>query len=154
MNKIIISGHLGGDPETRAMPDGTKVTNFSVAVNAWQKGGEVTIWYRVACWGNQFDRILQHLKKGSAIFVTGTLRPPRIWTDRDGQPQVSMEIDAKDLDFPNIGRGQQGDQQASQYDRQPQSAQGQAYSFPGAPENGQAPAPVGADQSSDDDLPF
>jgi len=153
MNKIIIAGHLGADPEQRVMPDGTKVTNFNMAVNVWQKGGETTIWYRVACWGDQFDSILSHLKKGSAIFVIGNMRPPRIWTDREGQPQVSLEIDAKALDFPNIGRQQQQDQspQTSPYD-QPQ--QGQSHHFSGAPETGQAPAPVSTSNTADNDLPF
>ena len=155
MNKMIIAGHLGGEPEQRVMPDGKKVTNFSVAINVWQKGGEVTVWYRVACWGNQFDQILTHLKKGSAVIVMGNLKPPRIWTDKNGQPQVSLEVEAKSVEFPNFGRSQQSDQgaQASPYD-QPQATQGQGHNFPGAPEAGQAPAPAAANNAPEDDLPF
>jgi len=150
MNKIMIAGHLGADPDSRAMPDGTKVVNLRLAVNIWQKGGEITVWYNISCWGNQFDNIIQHLKKGSAVIVTGNLKAPRIWTDKNGQPQTQLDVDAVSLEFPRFGRSQQQDQtpQASPYDQQRQEV-------PGAPETGQAPAPVGAgNNGQEEDLPF
>ncbi len=153
MNKIILAGHLGADPDQRVMPDGTKVTNLRLAVNVWQKGGDTTIWYSVSCWGSQFDKIMPHLKKGSAVFVTGNLKPPRIYSDRDGQPKTALDVDAVSIEFPKIGKGQQDEQsQSSPYDQGSSSAQ--SYQFPGAPERGQAPAHAGGVQDQDDDLPF
>ncbi len=156
MNKLIIAGHLGADPDSRVMPDGTKVTNLNLAVNVWQKGGEVTIWYNISCWRDQFNNIMPHLKKGSAVIVIGNLKPPRIWTDQSGQARVSMDVDAISLEFPKFGKSQQQEaqtQQASPYDQKP--AQEARSEIPGSPAQGQEPAPVGAAQGSgEEDLPF
>lgn len=155
MNKAMLAGHLGADPDSRVMPDGTKVTNLRLAVNVWQKGGEVTVWYNISCWGTQFDNIMPHLKKGSAIIVMGNLKPPRIWTDQSGQPRTQLDVDAVSLEFPRIGRNNQENQtpQPSPYDQKP--AQETRYEFSGASAQGQEPLPAGVSHGAEeDDLPF
>lgn len=108
--KIVIVGNLGGDPELRYMPDGTAVSNFSVATNRrWtnQDGtpGEETVWFRVAAWRRQAETVAEYLKKGRQVMVEGRMTPdketggPRIWTGNDGQPRASYEITADRVIF-------------------------------------------------------
>ena len=109
--QIIIVGNLGGDPEMRYMPDGTAVTNFSVATNRkWTDGSgapqEEVCWFRVSVWGRQAETTNQYLAKGSKVLVEGQLRPdpatggPRIWTrGSDGTVGASYEIKADTVRF-------------------------------------------------------
>ncbi len=108
MNQITVAGHLGADPEVRFTSSGQKVTTVRVAARA-RKG---TIWWRVTIWGEQFDKMMPYFKKGSPIIVFGELDMPEIFTDRDGRPQPSMNITAKDISFSPFGRpdGQGADQ--------------------------------------------
>ena len=116
-HKVIIVGNLGRDPEMRYTPDGTPVTNFSVATNRrWtnQDGsqGEETVWFRVSAWRRLAETCNQYLTKGRQVFVEGIMRPdsetggPRIWTGNDGQPRASFEIVAHTVRFLG-GRGDQ-----------------------------------------------
>lgn len=104
MNHAIIAGHLGADPEVRFTSSGQKVTTFRVAAKVRRGGKEETIWWRVTVWGDQFDKILSFFKKGSAVIVFGELSKPEIFTDRNGQPQVSMNVTAFNLTFSPFGR--------------------------------------------------
>lgn len=106
MNKLTIAGHLGADPEVRYTSGGQKVTGFRVAVNSRKGGQDTTIWYRVSVWGEntRFDKMMTYLKKGSGVIVTGDLAPPQIYTDKAGQNQVSLEINADSLSFSPFGR--------------------------------------------------
>lgn len=109
--KLIIIGNLGGDPEMRYMPDGTAVTNFSVATNRrWTDGRtgdqrEETTWIRVSVWGKQAESANQYLSKGSQVLVEGRLRPdpetgsPRLWTRQDGTVAASFEMTAFNVRF-------------------------------------------------------
>lgn len=109
--KITIVGNLGGDPEMRYMPDGTAVTNFSVATNRrWtnQQTGEPaeeTTWFRVSVWGRQAESANQYLSKGRQVLVEGRLRPdpqtggPRMYTRQDGTVGASFEIRALTVQF-------------------------------------------------------
>lgn len=109
--KLIIIGNLGGDPEMRYMPDGTAVTNFSVATNrGWtdSRTGESrdeTTWFRVSVWGRQAEPANQYLSKGRRVLVEGRLRPdpdtgsPRLWTRQDGTVTASFEIHAENVRF-------------------------------------------------------
>ena len=104
--KIVIVGNLGGDPEMRYMPDGTAVTNFSVATNRrWtdQASGQPrdeTTWFRVSVWGKQGESANQYLTRGSKVLVEGRIRPdpatggPRTFTRQDGTIGASFEINA------------------------------------------------------------
>lgn len=111
MNTITIIGHLGADPVTRFTPSGQKVTTFTVATNARKGGNDVTVWFRVTVWGDRFDKMISHLKKGSAIIVVGELQKPEIWTDKEGRPQITLEITAEMLRFSPLGRGERQGQE-------------------------------------------
>ena len=104
--KIFLAGNLGRDPEMRYTPNGTAVTNFSVATDErWttQDGQqqERTIWWRVKVWGSQAETVSQYLSKGSRVFIEGRMDPdpetggPRVWTGNDGQARASFEIVAR-----------------------------------------------------------
>ncbi|NGX40544.1 MAG: Plasmid-derived single-stranded DNA-binding protein [Candidatus Anoxychlamydiales bacterium] len=104
MNIITIAGRLGVDPEVRFTSNGQKVTTLRVAVNVRKSGKEDTIWYRVTVWGENFDKMISFLKKGSALIVVGDLAKPEIFDNREGKPQVSMNITASSLMFSPFGR--------------------------------------------------
>lgn len=109
--KITIAGNLGGDPEMRYMPDGTAVTNFSVATNRrWTDSRtgqqqDETIWFRVSVWGKRAEVANEYLAKGQKVLVEGRLRPdpqtgaPRLWTRQDGTVAASYEIIADNFVF-------------------------------------------------------
>lgn len=88
VNKIVLIGNLGADPEVRALPSGDSVANFSIATTDRRSNGnggyvDATEWHRVALYGRQADVAGQYLKKGSQVYVEGKLRSGR-WTDRGG----------------------------------------------------------------------
>ena len=99
VNKVLIIGNLGKDPETRYMPSGDAVTNFSVATtDKWkdkQSGEqkETTEWHRISTFGKLAEIAGQYLKKGSQVYIEGSLRT-RKWTDSNGQEKYSTEIKA------------------------------------------------------------
>jgi len=115
MDKIIIIGNLGCDPEMRYTPAGRPVTNFSVASNRrWTDadGGthEATVWFRVAAWGRLAEVCNQYLQKGRQVYIEGRLVSdpetggPRVWEDRDGNSRASFEVTAQTVQFLG-GRG-------------------------------------------------
>lgn len=110
MNIIQIAGHLGADPEVRFTPDGKKVVSLRVATNVRRGGKDETVWYKVAIWGDRWDKMLPHFKKGSSIIVVGELGKPDVYTDKEGRPQVSLEVTADILRFSPFGKanGQEG----------------------------------------------
>lgn len=109
--RIVIVGNLGRDPEMRYMPDGTAVTNLSVATSRrWtdrQSGEqrEETAWFRVSVWGQQAETVNQYLSKGRQVLVEGRLRPdpetggPRLYTRQDGTVGASFEVRAFTVRF-------------------------------------------------------
>jgi single-strand DNA-binding protein len=108
--KIIIVGNLGGDPEMRYTPDGTPVTNFSVATNRrWNNPdgsrGEETTWFRVTAWRRQAEVAAEYLSKGRQVMVEGRMNSdkatggPRVWTGQDGVARASYEITAQRIIF-------------------------------------------------------
>jgi single-strand DNA-binding protein len=102
-NKITIVGYLGRDPELRYTPQGTAVCNFSVATtekrrNARGETEEHTLWFRVAAWGRQAEVANEYLAKGKQVYVEGRLRLEE-YTDRDGNPRTSLEVNASDIHF-------------------------------------------------------
>ena len=118
--KIIIVGNLGRDPEMRYTPDGTPVTNFSVATNRRcnQDGsqGEETTWFRVTAWRRQAEVAAEYLSKGREVMIEGRMNPdkatggPRIWTGQDGVARASYEITASRIIFlQGRGNGDQSD---------------------------------------------
>jgi len=107
MNQITIAGHLGADPEVRFTSSGQKVTTLRVAARVRRGAKDETIWWKVTVWGEQFDKMIPYFKKGSPIIVVGEMNKPEIFTDRDGRPQVSMNITALNLLFSPFGRPDQ-----------------------------------------------
>jgi single-strand DNA-binding protein len=103
MNQTTIGGHLGADPEVRFTSSGQKVTTLRVATRA---GKEETIWWKVTLWGDQFDKMVSYLKKGSAVMCTGELNKPEIFTDREGKPQISVSLTAWHVGFSPFGKTQ------------------------------------------------
>lgn len=104
MNQTTIAGHLGADPEVRFTSSGQKVTTLRVAARVRKGGKDETIWWKVSVWGEQYDKMMPHFKKGSPIIVIGEMNKPEIFTDRDGRPQVSMSMTAYNLMFSPFGR--------------------------------------------------
>ncbi len=117
--KIIIVGYLGGDPQMRYMPDGTAVTNFSLATNRrWndRNGQQVdeTTWFRISVFGRQAETANEYLTKGKQVLVEGRLRPdpetggPRLWTGQDGTMRASFEVTAESFRFIGSRDGASG----------------------------------------------
>ncbi|MBM3193967.1 MAG: single-stranded DNA-binding protein [Chlamydiae bacterium] len=106
MNNGMVAGHLGSDPETRFTSSGQKVTTFRVGCKSRK---DESIWWRVTIWGDQFDKMLPYFKKGSPIIVQGEITKPEIYTDKEGKPQVSMQIVATNVAFSPFGKGKEGE---------------------------------------------
>lgn len=101
VNKAIIIGNLGNDPELRTTPGGTRVATFSVATNRrWSgRGGamqEETQWHRVVAWTKLAEIAEQYLKKGDRVYIEGRIQY-RQWEDQNGQKRFSTEIVANDM---------------------------------------------------------
>jgi single-strand DNA-binding protein len=109
INKVILIGHLGQDPETRAMPSGSAVANLRVATTeSWRdkQSGETkesTEWHNVALFGRTAEVAAQYLRKGSQVYIEGRLRT-RKWQDKQGNDRYTTEIVANDMQMLG-GRG-------------------------------------------------
>ena len=112
INKVIIVGNLGGDPETRYMPSGSAVTNITVATNeSWKdkQTGEQkdrTEWHKVAMFNRLAEIAAEYLRKGSQVYIEGKLRT-RKWQGKDGQDRYTTEIIADEMQMLG-GRGGAG----------------------------------------------
>ena len=100
MNKVLLLGNLGHDPELRHTATGKKVMNFSMATSRHWKDRETgdireaTDWHRVVVWGLQIEFLVEHLKKGSQVHVEGRLHT-RSWSDREGAKRYTTEVIAE-----------------------------------------------------------
>ncbi len=113
--QTIIIGNVGRDPEMRYTPQGTAVTNFSVAVNRrWKdKDGQMqerTKWFRVTTWGKLAEVCNEHLTKGRLVLVTGEVSASA-YTNQAGEPAASLELTARDVKFLD-GKNGGGESQA------------------------------------------
>ncbi len=110
INKVILVGHLGADPETRYMPSGSAVTNLRVATSeSWKDKSsgeqqERTEWHRVAMFGRLAEIAAEYLRKGSQVYIEGSLRT-RKWQDKEGKDRWSTEIIANEMQMLG-GRGE------------------------------------------------
>jgi single-strand DNA-binding protein len=112
VNKVILIGNLGRDPETRYMPEGGAITNISIATTeTWKdKNGdkqEKTEWHRVAFFGKLAEIAGEYLKKGSQVYVEGRLQT-RKWQDKDGQDKYTTEIVANAMQMLGSRQGMGG----------------------------------------------
>lgn len=145
LNKAMIIGNLGRDPEMRYTPNGQAVTQFTVAVNrnykdqdgAWQ---EETEWFRVVVFGPQAERAAENLRKGGKVYVEGRLQT-RQWEDREGQKRYTTELVA---------------QQVTNLERRPRDESGESAGFTPrvVPAAGPAASSDRLDENDLDDLPF
>ncbi len=108
MNTITIIGNLGQDPVARFTTTGQKVTSFNVATRARKGGEDITSWFKITIWGDRFDKMMTHLKKGSYIVVVGELSKPEIYTDKTGKAQIQVEVTASALHFMPSSKGADG----------------------------------------------
>jgi single-strand DNA-binding protein len=147
INKVIIVGNLGGDPETRYMPSGSAVTNLTVATNeSWKdkQTGEQkdrTEWHKVAMFNRLAEVAAEYLRKGSQVYIEGKLRT-RKWQDKSGQDRWTTEIIADEMQMLG-GRGGAGGGGGGSA---PMSSS-QDSSPPSAP-------PQAGPDDFDDDIPF
>jgi single-strand DNA-binding protein len=145
INKVIIVGNLGVDPETRYMPSGGAVTNLRVATSeSWKdkqtgEQQERTEWHRVAMFGRLAEIAAEYLRKGSQVYLEGSLRT-RKWQDKDGNDRYSTEVIANEMQM----LGSRGD--ASAPARSSQSSGG------GGGGGGSDVGPP--DDEINDDIPF
>ncbi|MBP6421613.1 MAG: single-stranded DNA-binding protein [Propionivibrio sp.] len=102
VNKVILVGNLGADPETRYMPNGDAVANIRLATTeSWKDKAtgekrEITEWHRVVFFRKLAEIVGQYLKKGSAVYVEGRIRT-RKWQDKEGQERYTTEIEANEM---------------------------------------------------------
>jgi single-strand DNA-binding protein len=155
VNKVILVGNLGADPETRSMPSGMTVTNIRIATSeSWKdktSGAqqERTEWHSIALFGRLGEIAAEYLRKGSQVFVEGKLRT-RKWQDKQGNDRYTTEIIADNMQMlggraggagamsggPERGAGSGAPPPRDDYDQSP------------------APAPAGGKEDFDDDIPF
>ncbi|MBU1558993.1 MAG: single-stranded DNA-binding protein [Gammaproteobacteria bacterium] len=145
VNKVILIGNLGSDPETRYMPNGGAVTNVSLATSEFWKDKESgeqhekTEWHRVVFFGRLAEIAGEYLKKGSKVFIEGSLRT-RKWQDKSGTDRYTTEIIASEMQMLD-SKGSSG---GSNFDTPAPAKE----SFGSA-----APAPE-ASANFEDDIPF
>jgi single-strand DNA-binding protein len=147
INKVIIVGNLGQDPETRYMPSGAAVTNFTVATNeSWKdkQTGEQkdrTEWHRVAMFNRLAEIAAEYLRKGSQVYIEGKLRT-RKWQGQDGNDRYTTEIIADEMQMlGGRGDGGGGNFGGSRGGNKPSQGGGNAPPQPGP-------------DDFDDDIPF
>ena len=153
INKVILIGNLGADPETRAMPSGTTVANLRIATSeSWRdkqtgEQQERTEWHRVALFGRLAEIAGEYLRKGSQVYIEGSLRT-RKWQDKQGNERYSTEIVGNDLQM--LG-GRSG--AAAGTGSSPASA---GTASAGTPSYAEESAGAGGSRSEefDDDIPF
>jgi len=163
INKVILVGNCGQDPETKYMPSGGAVTNISLATSeSWKdkqtgEPKERTEWHRVVFFNRLGEIAGEYLKKGSQVYVEGQLRT-RKWQDQGGQDRYTTEIVASEMQM--LG-GRQGGGMGQDYGAPMGGAQAPAggYQQPAAapqqaPKPAAQPAPAPSMDSFDDDIPF
>ena len=115
VNKAILIGNLGRDPELRTTPNGQSVVNFTLATSeTWtDKSGERverTEWHRIVVWGRTAETCAQYLSKGRTVYIEGRIQT-REWEDKDGHKRYTTEINASTVNFigPRTSGGNSGD---------------------------------------------
>ena len=162
VNKVILVGNLGRDPETRYTGGGQAVANFSVATSETykDKNGERqkrTEWHKIVVWGKQAEIAQQYLKKGSLIFIEGRIQS-REWQDKEGQKRTSFEIVANN--FRMLGGRSEGAAAASAGGGAGARSSGGGDDFESHPAaaddsyGGASSQPSGGPEISDEDIPF
>ena len=151
VNKVIVVGNLGNDPDTRYMPSGSAVTNISVATSeSWKdkQSGEQkerTEWHRIVMFGRLGEIAAEYLRKGSQVYIEGSLRTNK-WQDKSGADRYTTEIIADEMQMLGSRGGAGG-----------ASGGGGGGGGSSRPQNDGPPAsppPQGSSDDFDDDIPF
>ncbi len=164
INKVILIGNLGADPETRAMPSGMTVANINVATSEnWKdkqsgENKERTEWHRVAMFGRLGEIAGEYLKKGSKVYIEGSLRT-RKWQDKQGNDRYTTEIIANEMQMLDSRGGGMG---GGGGDYGGGGGGGRGRQQPPADDFDQGGPPPGSDKGGDkggggefdDDIPF
>ena len=162
VNKVIIVGNLGRDPEIRYMPSGDAIANIAVATSFKSKDKntgeqkELTEWHRISFFGRLAEIVGQYLKKGSSVYVEGRLQT-RKYTDKDGVEKYATDIVAEQMQMLGGRQGMGGDgmDDGGGYDAAPQQQRQQApRQAPPAPAARPQPKPAPNFSDMDDDIPF
>lgn len=148
VNKVILLGHLGGDPEVRYTKNGKAMARFSIATSeswATQEGErqERTEWHRVVVWGKLGELCGQYLSKGRQVYLEGRIQT-RSWEDKEGQKRYTTEVVGQTVQFLGKGSGENG--KSPHADMQDDATTTAASVFDKNPEPS-----FGA---TDDDIPF
>jgi len=163
VNKVIIVGNLGRDPEIRYMPSGDAIANIAVATSFRSKDKntgeqkEITEWHRISFFGRLAEIVGQYLKKGSSVYVEGRLQT-RKYTDKDGVEKYATDIIAQEMQMlggrQGMGGGDAmgGGDDMGGYDAPPARPAPRPQAAAPAPRPAPRPAPNFSDM--DDDIPF
>ena len=150
VNKVILIGNLGNDPEVRYTPNGSAVANVTLATSmTWRdkQNGELqerTEWHRIVFFNRLAEIVGEYLRKGSKIYIEGSLRT-RKWQDKSGIDRYTTEIIANEMHMLDSKAGGNQDYQSSSIDRQSTDAQ---------PSSSAATTPGQDVPAFDDDIPF
>ncbi len=165
INKVILVGNVGADPEVRSLESGVKVARLNLATTERMRNRETqetvehTEWHRVTLWRNLADVADRYVRKGTQLYIEGSIRT-REWTDQQGNKRYSTEIVANEMKLLGRrpeGAPQGGYQQAPQYQAPQQQYQAQPqYQQPSYQQSYQQPSvpQVDAPIEDPDDLPF
>jgi single-strand DNA-binding protein len=157
VNKVILVGNLGADPETRYLPNGDAVANIRLATTeSWKDKAsgekkEITEWHRVVFYRKLAEIVGQYLKKGSAVYVEGRIRT-RKWQDKEGQERYTTEIEANEMQMLG-GRSSAGASSGGEAEYGGSMPSSGAPAAPGAARAAPAKKAPSFDDM-DDDIPF
>jgi single-strand DNA-binding protein len=163
VNKVILIGNLGADPETRYTAGGAAITTASLATSeSWKdkqtgEAKERTEWHRVKFFGRLAEIAGEYLKKGRQVYIEGSIRTDK-YTDKEGVERYATDIIANEMQMlggPGEGGGSRsGGGEGGGYRERPQQSRGGAPSGGGRPASAPQPASGGVGDFEDDDIPF
>ncbi len=151
LNKVMLIGNLGTDPELKYTPGGQAVCNFSLATNEkWKdKSGalqERVEWHRIVVWGKQADSCKEYLAKGRSVYIEGKIQT-RSWEDKDGQKRYATEVIAHDVKFlANAAKGERAGKNSPEPEHRTTTAVHETFGTGGKTTT--------RDEFGDDELPF
>lgn len=163
LNKVILIGNLGADPETRYAPSGDAICNLRIATTeVWKDKAsgerrEATEWHRVVYFGRTAEVAAQYLRKGSQVYIEGRLQT-RKWQDKDGQDRYTTEIRGDEMKMLGSRQGMGGDAAPARQDDGGYDSPARPAARPASQASSSAPAKTPAQGGGfgdfDDDIPF
>jgi single-strand DNA-binding protein len=163
VNKVILIGNLGADPETRYMPNGEAVSNIRLATTeSWKdkvsgEKKELTEWHRVVFYRKLAEIVAQYLKKGSSVYVEGRIRT-RKWQDKEGQERYSTDIEATEMQMlggrQNMASSSGGEAEYGGSMPSPSGSGNSGASSPAAARPNVPAKKAPSFEEMDDDIPF